>query len=225
MLVRIFLAQRHYSQAVETLSHFREHLNLPGDIKTTIEWMVLQVVALHYAGKREEALRVAARLLALTEPENSIRVSLDAGEPMRQVLLALLSALPDDAPAAAAMPFLGGAISHSYISRISRLLATFEPEEEKRVLRACAHLARQQHTQAEPPQAEGQRVESLSRQEQRVLRLLVSGLTYAEMAEALIVSPNTVKTQVSSIYRKLGVGRRAKAMAVTARLRLLSPNL
>ena len=102
---------------------------------------------------------------------------------------------------------------------------TFEPEEEKRVLRTGAHLARQQHTQPEPPQAEGQRVESLSRQEQRVLRLLVSGLTYAEMAEALIVSPNTVKTQVSSIYRKLGVGRRAEAIAVTARLRLLSPNL
>jgi LuxR family transcriptional regulator, maltose regulon positive regulatory protein len=221
MLVRIFLAQRHYAQAVETLSHFREHMNLPGDIKTAIEWMVLQVVALHYAGKREEALRVAARLFALTEPENSIRVYLDAGEPMRQVLLALLSALPDDGPGAAAMPFLGEAISHSYISR---LLATFEPEE-KRVLRAGAHLARQQHTQPEPPQAEGQRVESLSRQEQRVLRLLVSGLTYAEMAEALIVSPNTVKTQVSSIYRKLGVGRRAEAIAVTARLRLLSPNL
>jgi LuxR family maltose regulon positive regulatory protein len=45
------------------------------------------------------------------------------------------------------------------------------------------------------------------------------------MADALIVSPNTVKTQVSSIYRKLGVGRRAEAIAVTARLRLLSPNL
>ena len=180
---------------------------------------MLQVVALHYAGKREEALRVATRLLALTEPENSIRVYLDAGEPMRQVLLALLSALPDDGPGAAAMPFLERAVSHSYISR---LLATFEP---KRVLRAGAHLARQPHTQPEPPQAEGQRVESLSRQEQRVLRLLVSGLTYAEMAEALIVSPNTVKTQVSSIYRKLGVGRRAEAIAVTARLRLLSPNL
>jgi LuxR family maltose regulon positive regulatory protein len=54
-----------------------------------------------------------------------------------------------------------------------------------------------------------------------VLRLLVAGQTYAEMAEALIVSSNTIKTQVSSIYGKLGVSRRAEAIAVTARLHLL----
>jgi LuxR family maltose regulon positive regulatory protein len=54
-----------------------------------------------------------------------------------------------------------------------------------------------------------------------VLRLLVAGQTYAEMAQALVVSPNTIKTQVSSIYGKLGVGRRAEAIAVTARLYLL----
>src|SRR5260370_42411623 len=63
--------------------------------------------------------------------------------------------------------------------------------------------------------------EPLSQQEQRVLRLLVAGQTYAEMAQALVVSPNTIKTQVSSIYRKLGVSRRAEAIAVTARLHLL----
>jgi hypothetical protein len=45
------------------------------------------------------------------------------------------------------------------------------------------------------------------------------------MAEALVVSPNTIKTQISSIYRKLGVNRRAEAIAVTAHLHLLSPFL
>jgi LuxR family maltose regulon positive regulatory protein len=54
-----------------------------------------------------------------------------------------------------------------------------------------------------------------------VLRLLVAGQTYVEMAEALIVSPNTIKTQVSSIYRKLAVSRRAEAIAMAARLHLL----
>ena len=41
------------------------------------------------------------------------------------------------------------------------------------------------------------------------------------MAETLIVSPNTIKTQVSSIYRKLGVSRRAEAIAVSAQFHLL----
>jgi LuxR family maltose regulon positive regulatory protein len=41
------------------------------------------------------------------------------------------------------------------------------------------------------------------------------------MAVALVVSTNTIKTQVSSIYRKLGVSRRAEAIAISQRLRLL----
>jgi LuxR family maltose regulon positive regulatory protein len=55
-----------------------------------------------------------------------------------------------------------------------------------------------------------------------VLRLLVAGSTYAEIARELIVSPNTIKTQVGSIYRKLGVSRRAQAIEAAARLHLLS---
>jgi LuxR family transcriptional regulator, maltose regulon positive regulatory protein len=62
----------------------------------------------------------------------------------------------------------------------------------------------------------------LSLQEQRVLQLLVAGQTYDEMAAALVVSPNTIKTQVSSIYRKLGVSRRAEAIARASQLHLLS---
>jgi LuxR family transcriptional regulator, maltose regulon positive regulatory protein len=74
-----------------------------------------------------------------------------------------------------------------------------------------------------PHQAEAQRgyIEPLSLQEQRVLRQLCAGQTYAEMAEAFVVSPNTIKTQVSSIYRKLGVSRRAEAIAMASRLHLL----
>lgn len=71
---------------------------------------------------------------------------------------------------------------------------------------------------------QGRAVSPLSQQEQRVLLKLCAGQTYAEMAEALVVSPNTIKTQVSSIYRKLGVSRRAEAIAKVSQLHLLSPN-
>ena len=74
-----------------------------------------------------------------------------------------------------------------------------------------------------PHQAVAQRgyIEPLSLQEQRVLQRLCAGQTYAEMAETFVVSPNTIKTQVSSIYRKLGVSRRAEAIAMASRLHLL----
>ena len=97
------------------------------------------------------------------------------------------------------------------------------PYQRKRAHRAGTLLADQPEIQPELPLAAVQRqgAEPLSRQELRVLRRLCAGQTYAEMAEALVVSPNTIKTQVSSIYRKLGVSRRAEAIAVTARLHLL----
>ncbi len=48
----------------------------------------------------------------------------------------------------------------------------------------------------------------MSQQELRVLRLLVAGLSNADIARELVVSNNTVKTHVKSIYRKLNVKSR-----------------
>ena len=72
-----------------------------------------------------------------------------------------------------------------------------------------------------PGLPERELIEPLTPQERTVLRLLVAGNTYAEMARHLVVSPNTIKTQVRSIYRKLGVCRRAAAIGVAERLHLL----
>ena len=64
-------------------------------------------------------------------------------------------------------------------------------------------------------------VEPLSPQELRVLRLLAEHRTNAEIAEALVVSINTVRTQVQSIYSKLGVHKRSAASEVARDLKLL----
>lgn len=223
LLVRVLLAQQQYARSVETLERFREHLDQPADIEKTLEWMGLYVVALHHAGKSAQAAPVAARLLAMTEPEGWIRLYLDAGEPMRQALAALLAAAGKrcpDAPREDENSVSAVSLSRSYVSR---LLAAFEQEERKGAHRDGTPFAGHPEIRPEREAAEVQRhgAESLSRQELRVLRRLCAGQTYAEMAEALIVSPNTIKTQVSSIYRKLGVSRRAEAIAVTARLHLL----
>jgi LuxR family maltose regulon positive regulatory protein len=64
-------------------------------------------------------------------------------------------------------------------------------------------------------------IEPLSLQEQRVLRLLVAGCSNPGIARELVVSVNTVKTQVQSIYRKLGVTNRVEASAAARDLHLL----
>jgi LuxR family maltose regulon positive regulatory protein len=63
--------------------------------------------------------------------------------------------------------------------------------------------------------------EALSQQELRVLRLLVAGLSNADIARELVVSTNTVKTHVKSIYRKLTVNSREEAREVARELRLV----
>jgi LuxR family maltose regulon positive regulatory protein len=64
-------------------------------------------------------------------------------------------------------------------------------------------------------------IETLSQQELRVLRLLVAGMSNAEIAGELVVSNNTVKTHVKSIYRKLSVKSREEAREVARELKLL----
>lgn len=54
---------------------------------------------------------------------------------------------------------------------------------------------------------------ALSERERRILRALSGPLTLREIAAELYVSHNTVKTQVSSIFRKLEVHDRAAAVA------------
>lgn len=57
--------------------------------------------------------------------------------------------------------------------------------------------------------AKAARTYDLTRREEDVLRLLVEGRTAPQIAEELVVSPNTVKTHVRNLYRKLGINRRA----------------
>ncbi len=63
-------------------------------------------------------------------------------------------------------------------------------------------------------------VEPLSPQELRVLRLLVAGLSNADIAQELIVSTNTIKSHVKSIYRKLNVNSREEARELARELKL-----
>ncbi len=53
----------------------------------------------------------------------------------------------------------------------------------------------------------------LSTREGEVLELICRGMSNLEIADALFVSVNSVKTYVRQIYQKIGVTRRAQAVA------------
>ncbi len=52
----------------------------------------------------------------------------------------------------------------------------------------------------------------LTKREAEVLRLIARGLTNAQIAEQLVISPVTVNSYLRSIYGKLGVSSRTAAM-------------
>jgi DNA-binding NarL/FixJ family response regulator len=63
--------------------------------------------------------------------------------------------------------------------------------------------------------------ERLTKRELEVLQLLADGLTQAEIAERLYISPKTVATHIENILGKLGVRSRAQAVAVAYREELV----
>lgn len=64
-------------------------------------------------------------------------------------------------------------------------------------------------------------IEPLSERETTVLRYLASRLTNQEIAAALFVSLNTMKSHLRNVYRKLGVTSRAEAVEAGRRLRII----
>lgn len=60
-------------------------------------------------------------------------------------------------------------------------------------------------------------VAELSEREREVLSLIAEGLTNTEIAERLVLSPNTVRNHVSHVLSKLGLSRRSEAAALAAK--------
>jgi LuxR family maltose regulon positive regulatory protein len=67
-------------------------------------------------------------------------------------------------------------------------------------------------------------VEAISEREIEVLQLLADGRTNQEIAQAMFVSVNTIKSHLKSIYSKLGVHNRREAVAQARVLYLLNPD-
>ncbi|WP_145808120.1 LuxR C-terminal-related transcriptional regulator [Kribbella amoyensis] len=57
---------------------------------------------------------------------------------------------------------------------------------------------------------------SLTTAELRLVQLLPTHLSFPEIADRLYVSPNTIKSQAKSVYRKLGVSSRGQAVKLMA---------
>lgn len=104
-------------------------------------------------------------------------------------------------------PIIAAGIPPRALDRLLGRLADAQPEIARR---AASHLlwpdrrAEEPRTQPPPPH--------LTRREEVIAEWLTTDLTFAQIADRLYISVNTVKTQATSVYRKLGVTSRADAV-------------
>jgi LuxR family transcriptional regulator, maltose regulon positive regulatory protein len=109
---RVHLAQGDPSAALAVLSPWRRQVEAKGWEDERLKVMVLQAVALQAHGEKDKAVQLLFDALALAEPGGFIRLFVDEGLPMAQLLF--------EAAAYGMMP-----------EYIGKLLAVFEAEEQK----------------------------------------------------------------------------------------------
>jgi DNA-binding NarL/FixJ family response regulator len=96
------------------------------------------------------------------------------------------------------------------IRAVNRGESLIQPGVAARVLDRFAQLSRQAAPQ-----------DALSEREVEVLRLMAKGAANKEIAVALTISENTVKTHVSSIFQKLDVNDRTEAVTTAIQRRII----
>lgn len=207
-LVRLLIAQERARPergaadgAVDLLDRLLTSAAASGRPGSVVEIRMLQALLHNVLGQRREALEaLRAAFAAAPEPEEYVRLFLDEGAPMMDLLRAVASGAMKVATEDATHD--GGAAAHA-----ERLLT----------LGARPQTTPPQTTPPQPqPSSPGERptsdIDPLSERELQVLRLLDSELSGPEIARALFISHNTLRTHTKHIFTKLGVTSRRAAV-------------
>jgi LuxR family maltose regulon positive regulatory protein len=182
---RLWLARRQYAAAAPLAEQLAEQSRLAGRMRLVAKAQILLALAAFGLGDASRATQMLGRAIALAAPEHSIRLFLDEGAVMAELLT--LCRKRDIFPAYAAL-----------------LLAAFAPG---------LHAAPAWPEHADHNPEAGALIEMLSQREMQVLRLMADGLSNHEIAQQLGIAGSTVKTHIHTIFDKLQATRRTQAIA------------
>jgi LuxR family maltose regulon positive regulatory protein len=206
-LARLWLAQGHVSEIQALLEKQLVLAEAGGRMGRSIEILALRAVALEAMGLPGEASAALSSALSLAGPEGYVRVFLDLGPSMRDLLARSAvqgtAARTKDAPGP---PHAG--------QYVRDLLEVFKLESANRGIHGTEAVLL-------PPELAGAAMDALTERELDVLWLLAEGLSNKEIAARLVVAPSTVKQHLKNIYGKLDVHSRTQAVARARELHLL----
>jgi LuxR family maltose regulon positive regulatory protein len=183
-LARVLLAQGRLDEARELLDRLGQAAESRQCLGSVIESLALQALVFQAEGRADKAMTTLERALSLAEPEGYVRLFVDEGTPMAELLSAFRR-----------QP---SAVRGEYVAT---LLAAFQAEGPGGAEATPRRL--QTATLFEP----------LTERELEVLGLIADGLSNREIAGALVIAVTTVKKHASNIYGKLGVTSRTQAAA------------
>ena len=190
-LACLLIAQNRAAEALPLLARLLAAATTMKRHGDEIRFLVMTATAQHALANTQAALDSLRQALTLAEPEGYIRVFVDEGFPMAE-LLSLAST------------------RHIRTDYVRELLAAF-PDDVLNAVRT-----RQASSAIKPTLNE-----SLSQREIDVLHLMIEGYKYKEIAEKLVVSINTVRHHTRNIYGKLDANNRTQAIEKAKELNLL----
>jgi LuxR family transcriptional regulator, maltose regulon positive regulatory protein len=208
MQARVLIAQsrgdprgRPPDVALNLLAGLSQSAEDGGRFGRLIEILVLQALAHQMRGNTSQAIATLEKVLTLAEPQGYVRIFVDEGEPMRLLIADFGLRIAD----------------RRLRQYADHLLPAFLADNT-----GAAQIRNQKPATLAPHASAGVQnlVEPLSDRELEVLRLLIAGQSYDEIAQVLVISQNTVKTHVKNIYGKLEVSHRREAMAKAKELGL-----
>jgi LuxR family maltose regulon positive regulatory protein len=174
-----------YDEAIASLKGLRQEAQSVHNHYFATRVATLMSVVLLRADRVNDALNGFRGVLNISAQAGLYQTILDEGP---QVGI-LLTTLQENAERT------GG--SHELTRYIGRLLAGWQSRHG---------------SQAEPAPSAAI-VESLSARERDILQLIAQGLSNKEVARSLVIAPETVKSHVKNIFKKLGAEKRAQAVS------------
>lgn len=194
-------AEPHLLETMRLLERLLQTATEGGRIKSTIEILALQAIIHQMRGETAAGLALLERALTLAAPEGCIRMFVDEGPRMAE-LLREAAVRRDRRP---------GLTDYT-----GKLLAAFSAEEQRRT-GGEPLLDWQGPSHSVSPAL----IEPLSQRELEILRLFQTELSGPEIAQELMVALSTVRTHTKSIYRKLDVNHRRAAVKRAEELQLI----
>jgi LuxR family maltose regulon positive regulatory protein len=204
VLGRVLIAQGQTAQALPLLDKLLRIAESGALMGSAIEILILRALALRTQGNVTEAVNALERALTLAEPEGYIRIFVDEGEPLRDLIerWKIETGRQKDPS-----------------ERQTRLIAYADT-----LLKVVINITPKLQSMSEPPNSPGLQsslVEPLSARELEVLHLIAEGLSNDSIARKLFLSVSTVKVHLRHIYGKLNVNSRTQAVARLHELNLL----